>query len=161
MFCPRCSSENSTDRKYCHQCGLPLGAVSLALEGRVDEAMAELNKATHRLSGSLKAFGVFLLIVLVMLLLKGQLGLFSFTASALFGLIVSVPFLFTVLAKFRRADGLLNGQVQPKRLATDQPDRLGAQLPPASINDLSIIRPEIPGSVTERTTQALKRPKGR
>lgn len=160
MFCPRCSSENSSDRKYCHQCGLPLNAVSLALEGRVDEAMSELNKATRRLRGSLKAYGIFLLIVLIGLLLKGRLSFFSFAASATFGLIVSLPFLITVLEKLRQANGLLNGQVQSKHLATELSARPDAQLPSASTNDLSIIRPEVPGSVTERTTQALKRPEG-
>src|SRR5207245_10828150 len=143
---------------YCRQGGLTLGAVSLAREGRVDEAMAELDKAARRLRGSLKAFGIFLVIVLVTLLLKGKLGLFSFAASAAIGLIVILPFLFTILERFRHAHGLLNRQVQPKRLATDQFELPAAQSPAVPTNDLSLIGPKVAGSVTERTTQALKRP---
>ena len=158
MFCPRCGIENTPEQKFCNKCGLQLGGVALALEGRVDAAITEIDKAARRLNGTLKALGIFFLIVLVGLLLKGQLGVFSFLGSATLGIVVALPFVIMILQRMRRAKRLLNRQAAPEGPAIDQSERPDVQLPPAPINDPNIVTPDIQGSVMEHTTHKLKRP---
>ena len=157
MFCPRCSTENKTEQHYCRQCGLPLPAVRLALEGHVDEAVEKLKKSKTALEWGF-------IIVLLGLLNAGINVLLHAWQSAIFsgavGLLVGKTLILIALLRIWRANKLLNppeNKVEPETSALNQPERAGAALPPAPITEELKRTPSPPVSVVENTTIKLKR----
>ena len=52
MFCPRCSSQNRLEQKFCRSCGLSLSSVRLAVEGigvlLISSEHEEIMELAHR-----------------------------------------------------------------------------------------------------------------
>jgi hypothetical protein len=105
VFCPRCSTENSFEQRYCRQCGLSLPAVNLALAGCIDEALSKLKKGSSYFSGGV----VVLIIGLLNALVNGYFAAWqSAVFSAALGSVIGVPLIAAGIARVRSAKRLLN-----------------------------------------------------
>lgn len=157
MFCPRCATENKKEQRYCRQCGLPLPAVRLALDGQVDEAIQKYKKSETALGCGI----VILLIGGVNAAINGFLGAWqSAIFSAAFGFLLSVIFLIAGMSRVGKANKLLKTtekKVEPETPALNQSDYAAATLPPAPITEEIRQTPAPPPSVIENTTIKLKR----
>lgn len=162
MFCPRCSTTNNPEQKYCRQCGLHLTAVRYVLEGRTNEAMEKLKKGEDAIQGSAVTLGIFVLIAFVGCVLtplfdrdhsKWQLVL-TFLINFVLGFIFGLPSFLIGLKRLRAARELLDAQQQPARLpAATQAVQLSADIAAPVVES-----PPNPASVTEHTTLNLRSP---
>ena len=139
MFCPKCGAENGSGQAFCRRCGLSLRAVRLASEGRVDEALAGVNKGSGNVTGGT-------LIIVIGLLNALINAYFAAWPAALICVLagsgVGVPLIAAGMLRVRRARRLLNPDEEPEALDEAAPH---APLPEASARD----------SVTEHTTLRL------
>lgn len=149
MYCPDCGTLNDARPSYCRKCGRSLVGVNLALEGRVEEAIAKFKKSEDLLATGLLIFGIFLIGAVIMLFLEGPR---PFSFSVLLGLIICLPIVLMGLIKIDRVRRLLDrAEAEPKRLpATNELNAL-----PARETDPLEISPKMRGSVTDRTTLHL------
>jgi hypothetical protein len=161
MFCPRCSTTNNPEQKYCRQCGLHLTAVRYVLEGRTNEAMEKLKKGEDAIRGSAVTLGIFILIAFCGCVItplfdrdysKWQLVL-TFLINFTLGFIFGLPSFWMGLKRLRAARELLDAQ-QPARLPA--PNQV-VQLP-ADIATPVVESPPAAASVTEHTTLNLRSP---
>src|ERR1044072_5155284 len=105
MFCPRCSTENLNEPKYCRKCGLHLTSVHMSLDGRMDEVIEQLRKGEGVLGGGA--------VTIVICVVAGLLNSF-FVGAIHFGvvinlsiaLLVAVPMLYTGMNRISDAEKL-------------------------------------------------------
>ena len=156
MFCPRCATENKLEQRYCRQCGLPLPAVKLALEGDVDEALGNLKKSKTALEWGL-------LIVLLGLLNAGINAFFRSWQSAIFsgvvGLLIGKALILFAMLRIWRANKLLNPPEKKGELAFPQSQDMDVALPPAPITEELRETRARSFSIVENTTVKLKPPR--
>jgi hypothetical protein len=158
MYCPKCSAQNESEQKYCRQCGLPLTILKLALEGRVDEAVAKYKKGGASLSGSTFTLGLCLFGALVnLLLIPGPWNVYAVVANSIIGLLIALPMIITGHVRLSRAKRLLDSEDQAPRLIIAESHRT-ATLLTAPGTDPLLSRVPIPSPVTEHTTLNLKSP---
>lgn len=154
MYCPDCGTINENRPSFCRQCGRSLTGIQLAVDGRVDEAIAKFKKSEDLLGTGLVIFAVFVVAALVSLFLT---GVYPFAISIGLGLIICVPIVFLGLLRVDRVRRLLDpGEKQASLLAQSKENR--SSLPPAPTTDALPTGPIAPGSVTEQTTLNLEHP---
>lgn len=157
MFCPRCTTENKREQRYCRQCGLTLTAIQLALEGRVDEAIQKYKKSENMLDWGF-----------VILLIGGlNVGVNAFfhawlpaILSGVIGFVVGITLVLIGLSRMGHASKILNPpdkKVEPDSLPPVQTERSNSALPAAPITEELRESPAPPPSVVENTTIRLKR----
>jgi hypothetical protein len=136
--------------RYCRQCGRSFAGVQLALEGRIDEAVAKFKKSEDLLGLGLLVFALTMLGALLMLFFEGPR---AFSFIVIFGLIVCVPIVLAGLIKVDRVRRFLDGsESEPKQVGRN--DLANNALPARSTDPLEIV-PVPAGSVTDRTTLHL------
>ncbi|HEX8845694.1 MAG TPA: zinc-ribbon domain-containing protein [Pyrinomonadaceae bacterium] len=156
MFCPQCATENQKEQRYCRQCGVPLTAVRLAVEGRVEEALKRYKKSENLISWGLILASIGLVNAGINAFLHAwQSAVFS----AGFGLVLGITLIVWGLNRLGNASKLLT---PPEKDETKTSPVLAqsenAALPPAPITEELISRPARPPSVVENTTIKLKPP---
>ncbi|MCI0337255.1 MAG: zinc-ribbon domain-containing protein [Acidobacteria bacterium] len=161
MFCPRCSAQNRPEQKFCRQCGLSLPAVRLALEGKIDEAAATIEKDFSKLASGAVTLGIFALIALISSFFSG----FNAALNLILGLLIAGPMIYLGLKRLERSIKLID----PKKQAADQikepahlvtliqSEHKDLALPPVPDTD-PLRSSHVPGSVTEQTTLNLEQP---
>ena len=150
MYCPDCATLNDTQTRYCRKCGRALTGVQLALDGRVEEAIAKFKKSEDLLGLGLLVFAMFMATALFMLFSGGGPRPFSFVV--LLALIVCLPIVLTGLIKVDRVRRLLEGETDRKQI---EPNHQVVNALPARSTDPLEITPAFRGSVTDRTTLNL------
>ncbi len=159
MFCPKCGAQNKIEQKFCRNCGQSLSAVRMALEGRIDEAIATLEKDFDRLSSGAVTLLIFAIIALA-------ISFFSFdstTINLILGLLIAGPMIYRGMKRLDRTIKLLdpNHQTQEKSLPQtdqkllDQPHSVEAEFQKVPDTDPMLLHPGSI-SVTEESTQLLK-----
>ncbi len=159
MFCPRCSAQNKLEQKYCRQCGLSLPGVRLALEGKIDEAAATIEKDFDKLASGVITFAIFALIALVSSFFSG----FNAAINLILGLLIAGPMIYRGLKRLDRAIKLIDPKEQKQKQISEPADHeslsqmapANAALPPVPDTDPLLSTPP-PGSVAEHTTLNLK-----
>ena len=149
MFCPKCAAENDVDKGYCRQCGQPLAAVRLALEGRIDEAIKTV-EGDRKLTGYRFRIGIAGLVILasILTILTGfQIG-FANIQSASAVLILVALFLWHLSQKYHRVARLLDPEDQSLTPKLTSSAREENQLRVGAV---------APDSITEQSTLELKR----
>lgn len=154
MYCPDCGTANENRPSYCRKCGRSLTGIQLAVDGRVDEAIAKFKKSEDLLATGLVIFAVFVLAALVSLFLT---GVYPFAISIGLGLIVCVPIVLMGLIRVDRVRRLLDPGDEPAALRKSSDENLNL-LPSTPTTDALPTGPLAPGSVTEQTTLNLKNP---
>lgn len=159
MFCPQCGAQNKIEQKFCRNCGQSLPAVRMALEGRIDEAVATLEKDFDKLSSGAVTLMIFTIIALA-------ISFFSFdstTINLILGLLIAGPMIYKGIKRLKSSIALLDQKepAQTKNLSSpapvtlEQADYSNAALPSALDTD-PILQPPTPVSITEGTTHKLK-----
>lgn len=159
MFCPKCGAQNKIEQKFCRNCGQSLPAVRMALEGRIDEAVARLEKDFDKLSSGAVTLVIFTIIALA-------ISFFSFdstTINLIIGLLIAGPMIYKGIRRLKSSIALLDqkelAQVKkdssPAPTKLEQGDYSNAALPSAPDTD-PILQPPTPVSITEETTHKLK-----
>ena len=154
MFCPNCGAQNHSQH-FCRACGLNLDAIAteLAIQNPSEEVAALLKKKRRVELVGMSAFsiagiiGICLLIALAFyykLALFGPELLFGSAIGALILFLLASLFFFSYSKFFLRID----------RVRADSPE--SPQLP-ATTNRLLNDPPFEPASVTERSTERLRR----
>lgn len=158
MFCPRCSTENNLEQKYCRQCGLKLTAARIALQGTVDEALARYKTGAMLLSGGALFLILSALVALSNIFLNSIPWNYGVIINLLIGLIVTVPMISIGIVRMRRAQRALQPKDERGQLESglsQGEERLGAS---ANTTDRLLSPVEIPDSITEGTTRHLTTP---
>ncbi len=164
MFCPRCATQNKPDQKFCRGCGLSLASVRLAIEGKVDEAAATLEKDVESIASGALTLIIFVFIALIA-------SIFS-AGSAAFNLILGLLIGGTLIYKgFKRTNQTIKLISAQEALAgrgkspLSQSSVIEAEQDiPAliSVPDTDpLISTPAPGSIAEHTTYELKQPEPR
>ncbi len=153
MFCPRCSTENLNEPKYCRKCGLHLTSVHMSLDGRMDEVIEQVRKGEGILGGG----AVTIVICVVAALLNSFFGSsihFGVIINLSIALLVAVPMLYTGMTRITEAKKLIEGKARPK----DLENKALIQLPIAPTTDPNLAIPQEAASITEHTTFELTQP---
>lgn len=157
MYCPRCNTQNESEQTYCRQCGLQLGGVRLALEGRAAEAASQYKKGGGALSAGALILTVCVLVALLNFFWSSEPRNYGILINLLVGLLVATPIIVAGLVRVSRAERLLKDKVSGGSL-TGRPTHGPASLNPASHqNHIPVESSSSPNSVTEQTTLKLKR----
>jgi zinc ribbon protein len=140
MFCPNCGSENDQQKSYCRHCGLPLAAVRLAVDGRVDEAIKTIEAhRSLRLYRGRMLIGVLLILIAISTIFSaGKFG-FSNVQSAAFILIILVLFFMMLVRTGHRVAQLLDTNTKSSALNFSKPitgDATTMRLPEAAPNSI-------------------------
>ena len=111
MFCPLCATENHSERNYCRQCGQPLAAVQLAVDGRVDEVIKTV-EGDAKLTGYRLQIGIacFLILISAFTIFTGGTIGFSNVQSAALILIMMMVFFILLSRKGHRVARLLDAE---------------------------------------------------
>ena len=156
MHCPDCGTLNDAKPRYCRNCGRSLVAIPLALDGRIDEAVARFKKSEDTLAAGLLIFAIFMVGAILALFTQGPR---PFSFSVLLGLIVALPFVITGLVRVDRVRRLMEPTgADAKQLGVNK--EMDKALPARSTDRLEI-DPELRGSVTDRTTLHLNQKKAK
>ena len=117
MFCPNCGSENDQQKSYCRHCGLPLAAVRLAVDGRVDEAIKTIQgqRGLRLYRGRMLIGALLILIAISTIFTAGKFG-FSNVQSAAFILIILVLFFMMLVRTGHRVAQLLDPNTNTSEL---------------------------------------------
>ena len=159
MYCPKCSDQNEIGQKYCRRCGLPLTTLQVALEGRVDDALAKYKKGGDALSGSTITMVLCLVGAIInLLLIPAPWNVYAVLANSIIGLMIALPMVISGHVRFSRARRLLSSEDQANRLIKPDSHSTTALSPPSLETDPLPSPVPIPGSVTEQTTLNLKSP---
>lgn len=154
MFCPTCATENDHHARFCRQCGQPLKAVALAVDGQADECIEKFKQAGESLVSGIVTFAIFFVLAIVAYI---PFGPWPAAINLLLALIFSVPQIVKGLLRHRAAHRIL--AAGPGSSLTDRPKPAPA---PAARTIESIEPPsQIAGSVTEHTTLQLESPESR
>jgi hypothetical protein len=161
MFCPNCASANSTDQNYCRSCGLKLDAIAANLAEQFPSVeFAELERRTRRAQllgvGTLSVAGLIGLAMLLGKIFYAKISLFgpdavfwgAFIAMICFGLLSVVFFNYPQF-------GLKMDRVNPRLPAPP----VETDTPAPGTNKLLADPPFEPASVTEHSTELLKKPR--
>ncbi|MGH9834101.1 MAG: zinc ribbon domain-containing protein [Blastocatellia bacterium] len=167
MFCPRCATQNKSDQKFCRGCGLSLPAVRLALEGKVDEAAAELKRSSDNLGGGVGTMGFFVLAAAI----NAFLWDWGVLINLLLGVLITIRWFHRGFKQMERVMKTLEGKEQqtapPAIAPAGQPNQQVEPMPQSELSLSSvpdtdpILAPPAPGSVAEHTTFELKQPEPR
>jgi len=151
MFCPQCGSENGPEKNYCRQCGLPLSAVRLALDGRVDNAIkiVDGDKNLWRYRFRIGIASLLILIGISTILTGGTIGFSNIQSAAVILIIVMIVFIH-FSRKSRRIARLLDTEDDsaPLNLAGREQQAVAN-----GTRDTNIVGPS---SITEQSTLKLK-----
>jgi hypothetical protein len=164
LFCPKCAADNSNEQQYCRQCGLPLGAARLALEGRLSEAVERIEKGERSLKRGATVLSVFVLVAIAVALLfgisptrfqtsSGTTVSINWEVSLFLGLLFGLPGILIGLSRIRSARRILKADDQTSRLPA-APIHLQSGQKPAK--ELVTAGTEPPASVSEHTTRRLE-----
>jgi hypothetical protein len=159
MFCPRCSAQNKPDQKFCRHCGLSLPGVRLALEGKIDEASATIEKDFNKLASGVFTLAIFALIALASSFFSG----FNAAINLILGLLIAGPMIYIGLKRLERSIKLIDPKEQNQKRISEpadqaspnQAEQANAALTPVPDTDPLLSTPA-PGSVAEHTTLNLK-----
>jgi len=167
MFCPRCATQNKPDQKFCRGCGLSLSSVRLALEGKVDEAAAELKRSSDNLGGAVGTMGFFVLAAAI----NAFLWDWGVLINLILGVLITIRWFHRGFKQMERVMKTLEGKEQPTASPAIAPaSQPNSQVEPMPQSELSlppvpdtdpILAPPPPGSVAEHTTFELKQPEPR
>lgn len=154
MFCPLCGSENNSEKNYCRQCGLPLSAVRLAVDGRVDEAIKTV-EGDQKLTGYRFRIGIasFLILVAIATIFTGGRIGFSNIQSAALILIMMMIFFVLLSRKSHRVARLLDAEDQSAAANVTSSFTGRNQLREGGPSGPNIVAPD---SITEQSTLELK-----
>ncbi|MGH9767712.1 MAG: zinc-ribbon domain-containing protein [Blastocatellia bacterium] len=171
MFCPRCGAQNKLEQKFCRNCGLSLPFVRLALEGKGDEAAAELKRSYDNLGPAVGTLGFFILAALINFFLWD----WGTLINLVLGVLITIGWFHKGFKQMERVLKTLEGKGQeqsarpaitstnqsmPQVESTAQPE---LSLPPVRDTDpiLAPPAPPAPASIAEHTTLELKAPEPR
>jgi len=168
MFCPRCGDQNKPEQKFCRHCGLSLPSVRLALEGKIDEAAAELKRSSDNLGPAVGTLGFFILAALINTLLWDWGALINLVL----GVLITIGWFHKGFKQMGRVLKTLEGkeQGQTARPAIAPTNQSISQAEPISQTELSspavadtdpILAPPAASSIAEHTTFELKQPEPR
>src|SRR5262249_7115473 len=159
MFCPRCGAQNKTEQKFCRNCGGALTAVRMAIEGKVDEVKATLEKDIELIASGALTLVIFVGIALIA-------SIFS-VGNAAFNLILGLLIGWILMYRgFKRANRMIKllttgdapkplGKDEVISLPSDAAGREQSELMSAPDTDQLV---PAPNPVTEHTTLNLKHP---
>jgi hypothetical protein len=153
MYCPRCSTENLDEPKYCRKCGLHLTTVHMSLDGRMDEVVDQVRKGEGVLGGGAVTIIICVIAGLLNSFFSGSIN-FGVVINLSIALLVAVPMLYTGMTRIGGAKTLIEGKAKAKELE----NRPVAQLPTAPTTDPNLALPLEAPSVTEHTTYELTQP---
>jgi hypothetical protein len=143
MFCPQCGSENNLEKGYCSRCGLPLTAVRLALDGRIQQAVqiSDGDRKLWRYRLRIGIAALFMLIAIATIVTRGEIG-FSNIQSAAFILIIVMILFMHLSRKSYRIARLLEDQSTPNSARGElrEAARETNVLTPSSITEQSTIK---------------------
>src|SRR5262245_61758810 len=135
MFCPRCATQNKTDQKFCRGCGLSLSSVRLALEGKVDEATAELRQSFDKLGSGVGTMGFSFLATAI----NSFLWDWGVLINLILGFLITIRLFHRGFKQMERAVKTLEGKEQqpasPAIAAASQPN---SQIEPMLQSELSL-----------------------
>jgi hypothetical protein len=165
MFCPRCSAQNRLEQKFCRNCGLSLSSVRLAVEGKVDEAKAELKRSADNLGPAAWTLGFFILASLGSAFFSKDWGV---VIKLVLGALITVGWFYKGFKQAGRALEALEvkEQEQSADSAIASTGQSISEAAPTSQAELSlpavpdtdpIFAPPAAGSIAEHTTFELKR----
>jgi hypothetical protein len=159
MFCPKCGAQNRIEQKFCRSCGQSLVSVQMALEGRIDEAVATLEKDLEKLSGGALTLAIFAVIALIASFFS---GFGTVTINLALGLLIAGPMIYKGLIRLDRSIKLLDQKAPVKIEAPSVQSVLAAPEPPVAallaVPDTDPLQSHpAPASVTEPTTLQLNR----
>jgi|GEM_PF-1264742 len=155
MFCPKCAAENVVEKSYCRQCGQPLAAVRLALEGRIDEAIKTV-AGDKTLSGYRFRIGVAGLVILtaILTILTGvSIGFANIQSAAVVLILVTIFFLH-LSRNYHRVARLLDTGEQSPNLTSSPAGQRQLREVAGEVSAAGIVGP---GSITEQSTLELRR----
>ncbi len=153
MFCPRCSTENLENQKYCRKCGLSLTNIQLVLNGSMDEITEKVKKSEGLLSGGAINILLFAVIALINIFLSSGRS-YGAVVNLILGILISVPMIYVGAKRLERARKLLEGDAKPEQVANKQVK----ELPTAPTTDRTLSTPQPLVSITEHTTYELTPP---
>ncbi len=164
MFCPKCGAQNKIEQKFCRNCGQSLPAVRMALEGRIDAAVATMEKDFDKLSTGAVTLLIFAIIALAISFFT---RFDSTTINLILGLLIAGPMIYRGMKRLDRSIKLLDPghQSQEKSLLYSAQNRLDqpysdlAEFPQVPDTDPMLLHPGSI-SVTEESTQLLKHNRG-
>lgn len=148
MFCPRCSTENLSEPKYCRKCGLHLTSVHLSLDGRMDDVIDQVRKGESVLGGGAVTMIICVIAAILNAFFGGPFNIGVFINLAI-GLLVAVPMLITGMQRISGAKKLIEGKAK----ALDDKKQMQRVTAPTTDPALSLSG-ENP-SITEHTTYDL------
>lgn len=156
MFCPNCGSDNDAEKSYCRQCGQPLAAVRLAMDGRVDEAIKTLEGHQRvRFYRVCIVISVFLILIAISTIFTaGKYG-FSNVQSAALILIIIVIFFMQLARKSHQVARVLDVDNQSEDLKLSQSITGHAAIGRGQPATITLSEPAA-GSMTEQDTLKLK-----
>jgi len=162
MFCPRCGTQDDLKPGYCRQCGQPLSAVLLALEGNADQSLEKLRASQRWINGGGATLVALTLIALAMAIVGVASGDATFAyialANFLLGAAVGLPLIYVGKASLTRAVRLLSrSQSESSRPALEQARPTDEMLTTGLNSGSPGLR--IADSVTEHTTLELQESK--
>ncbi len=167
MFCPRCSAQNKLEQKFCRNCGLSLPSVRLALEGKVDEAAADLKRSYEQLGPGIWMIWFFMLAALI----NAFLWDWGVVVNLVLGFLITLRWFLRGFKQFENVMKRLEGkEAQSEGPAIAPAERTAVQaesapqpeLAPAPAADTDpILMPPAQGSIAEHTTYELKQPEPR
>jgi hypothetical protein len=160
MFCARCAAQNKPEQKFCRNCGLSLQSVRLALEGKIDEAAAELKRSSDNLGPAVGTLGFFILAALINFFLWD----WGVLINLILGVLITIGWFRKGFKQMESVLKTLEGKEQPSATpalaAQDQSSQADSQ-PESSLPPVPDTDPLMPGSIAEHTTLGLKQPEPR
>src|SRR5262245_61073998 len=138
IFCPRCATENSTDLKYCRQCGLEMSGIQWVLAGNVPDAQKRLEAAEKwTKAGNTILIGFISVAVAITILgfmaANTTLGVIAMV-GVFIGAVLAFPFTFAGNSKLAAAKRVLSEAGVSRQIAIEAKDK--KSLPVASTSEL-------------------------
>ncbi len=168
MFCPRCGAQNKPEQKFCRNCGLSPPLAPLALEGKIDEAAAELKRSSDNLGPAVWTLGFFILAALINVSFGDDRNWVALI-NLILGVLITIGWFRKGFKQMERVLKTLEGKEQeqsarPAIASTNQSTSQAesttqAELSAPSVPDTDpLLAPPAPGSIADHTTFELKRP---
>jgi len=167
MFCPRCGAQNKLEQKFCRNCGLSLPSVRLALEGKIDEAAAELKQSYERLGPGVWTIWFFMLAAVI----NSFLWDWGVVINLILGFLITFRWFSRGFKQLENVMKTIGGkEPQPARPVVAPAEHITLQAESAAQPELSlpavpdtdpILAAPAPSSIAEHTTFELKQPEPR